>query len=236
MTAAILYGMNDTTLEISSNTARSWLLAISAGGLGFLLILLANNQAEQSVNTTAALWLGILLEGLGIAAAILMEDVHTIINPTTRSIHITRKSWWGQHTSSISFADVQSVRVVMIGRQSGTTKASRYLRLSYWIAIDLKSGASIATGRWSRNQNEIDQLAKKMSLNIGCEAHPGPRRFPLGGYHGAVAALGAILLYILFYRFWAGPWCIAMWFGTLPPIFMGMSFFAILAPLRRFWR
>ena len=106
---------------------------------------------------------------------------------------------------------------------------------SFWLQIERAGGKVFSTGRWSTSETEIRRLAERLSAEIGCECRGGIPLSPASAGRVAAAAIGAVVLYAAWFRFSAGPWCPAMWFGTAPPVIVLATFALLLGLFRRFW-
>jgi len=205
---------------------------MAAGSLlvGLLFIWLTCRIPVQDSNTVAAMWLGVMLIAVGLAAIILAEEVVTTVDPGERCLRIDCRRRWGSVSMTVPFDDVVSVNVARVGSRSDGTP-------SFWLQIERAGGKAFSTGRWSLSETEIRRLAERLSAEIGCGCRGGGgmRLSPASVGRVAAAAIGAVVLYAAWFRFSAGPWCPAMWFGTAPPVFILVGFAMLLGLFRRFW-
>ena len=203
---------------------------MAAGSLmvGLLFIWLTCRIPVQDSNTVAAMWLGVMLIAVGLAAIILREEVVTTVDPGQRSLRIDLRRRWGSVSVTLPFDNVVSVNVARVGSRSDGTP-------SFWLQIESASGKVFSTGRWSTNETEIRQLAERLSAEIGCECRGGMPLSPASAGRVVAAAIGAVVLYAAWFRFSVGPLCPAMWFGTAPPVFTLAGFALLLGLFRRFW-
>lgn len=205
---------------------------MAAGSLlvGLLFIWLTCRIPVQDSNTVAAMWLGVMLIAVGLAAIILGEEVVTVVDPGQRVLTLDSRRRWGSVSVTMPFDDVASVNVARVGSRSDGTP-------SFWLQIGRADGKVFSTGRWSLSETEIRQLAERLSAAIGCECRGGGGMplSPASVGRVAAAAIGAVILYAAWFRFSAGPWCPAMWFGTAPPVFILTCFALLLGLFRRFW-
>ena len=214
--------------QIESNTGKSLVLAAGSLLAGALFIWLTCRIPTQDSNTAAAMWLGVLLAGVGLAAIIWAEDVVTVVDPNERALNFKFRRRTGTVSETVSFDDVASVNVARVGSRSDGTP-------SFWLQVVRLDGKRFSTGRWSTDVAEIRRLAERLADEIGCEC--GGSIPPAAASAGRVvaAALCAVVLYAVWFRFNAGPWCPAMWFGFGPPFFVLTVFSILLCLLRRFW-
>lgn len=214
---------------ITSNTTKSTALAVGCLLTGALFLWLTRNASTTDSNAAAAMWLGVLLAAVGVVAIVFSEEVEVVIDPSEQRLSIERRTRWSTQRSELSFLDVESVNVVKIGTSSDGTP-------SYWIQIRLRDNTTLATGRWSTDQTEINLLAEKIANDIGCACRHGSPPAPIAFFHIVGAALGSILFYAVYYRARVGPLGMAMWLGTAPPVILLITFAALLGLLRRFVR
>jgi len=205
---------------------------MAAGSLlvGLLFIWLTCRIPVQDSNTVAAMWLGVLLVGVGLAAMIWAEEVVTTVDPEQRVLRFDCRRRWGNVSMTVPFDDVASVNVARVGSRSDGTP-------SFWLQIERVGGKAFSTGRWSLSETEIRRMAERLSAEIGCECRGGGGMplSPASVGRVATAAIGAVILYAAWFRYSIGPWCPAMWFGTAPPAFILTGFALLLGLFRRFW-
>jgi hypothetical protein len=214
-----------TPWQIESSSGKGGLLAVGSLLAGILFLWLTSRIAVQDSNTTAAMWLGVLLAGVGLAGLIFDERIVTTVDPGKRCLRIDCRRRWGSVTLTVPFDEVGSVNVVRVGSHSDGTP-------SYWLQIERQGGRVHSTGRWSTNDAEIRRLAGRLAGEIGCDCRGGNPLNPATATHVLAAAVGAVVLYAVWFRFSAGPWCPAMWFGTAPPVII-LAGFALLLGLFR---
>ena len=203
---------------------------MAAGSLlaGLLFISLTCRIPVQDSNAVAAMWLGVMLIAVGLAAFIMGEDVVTTVDPGQRFLRVDCRRRLGNVSMTVPFDDVASVNVTRVGSRSDGTP-------SFWLQIERVGGKAFSTGRWSLSETEIRRLAERLSAEIGCECRGGIPLSPASAGRVAAAAIGAVVLYAAWFRFSAGPWCPAMWFGTAPPVIVLATFALLLGLFRRFW-
>jgi len=221
--------MRDAPWQVTSNSQQSAAIAGGCLAVGALFVWLTRGAAPGDTTSTSALWLGVLLAAVGVAGLVFAEDVVVTVEPSRRRLRVERRMRWGQKSTEVAFDEVSSVRVVKVGSGSEGTP-------SYWLQILTRSGTSLATGRWSTDEAEMNRLARQLADAVGCGCEHGEPLPPTGAAHLAVAAAGAVVVYALWFRVQVGPWCPAMWFGTAPPVIMLLSFAALLGLLRRLAR
>jgi hypothetical protein len=213
--------------QIESSSGKGLLLAVGSLFVGILFIWLTSRITVQDSNTTAAMWLGVLLAGVGLAGLIFDERIVTTVDPEERCLRIDCRRRWGSISLTVPFDEVVSVNVARVGSHSDGTP-------SFWLQIERQGGKVHSTGRWSTNEAEIGRLAGRLAEEIGCECQGGNPLNPATAGHVIAAAIGAVVLYAAWFRFSAGPWCPAMWFGTAPPVFILAGFALLLGLFRRF--
>jgi len=216
-----------TAWQIESSSGKGLLMAVGSLLAGLLFIWLTCRIPVQDSNTAAAMWLGILLAGLGLAAIILAEEIVTTVDPGERCVRLDCRRRWGNVSLTVPFDEVVSVNVAKVGSRSDGTP-------SFWLQIERVGGKVFSTGRWSTNEAEIQRLAERLSAGIGCECRGGVPLGPASVLRVAAAATGAVVVYAIWFRFSVGPWCPAMWFGTAPPVFVLAAFAVLLGLFRRF--
>lgn len=211
--------------NIHSNKNKSRFLALVAGLIGIALAVMAKSHVQQSNGALAAFWLGVML--IAIAAVALLEDETITITVDThrRELFFLKKSWLGQQKTRVPFTSVEGVAVRRVGRVDQFP--------SYHLQIRLKNGRHLKTGRWSFDLSEINDLGSQLVNAIGCPFHEGPVPRALGAQQAIFAAIGAVIVYVIWYRFTTGQICPAMWFGTAPPVVMGLAFLVLLSVIRR---
>lgn len=219
--------MSVSTFEVRSSSGKGIAVSVACLLAGLLFLWLTAKIPVHDSNTAAAMWLGVLLTGLGVAGLIVSEEVVTTVDTVRRCVEIDRTRRWGSRKTSVPFDEVASVNVARVGSRSGGTP-------SFWLQIERADGQVISTGRWSMNEAETRQLAERLSARIGCECRGGKPLSPASLVHVVAAAIGAVVLYAGWFRFSVGPWCPAMWFGTAPPVFILAGFAVLLGLLRRF--
>jgi hypothetical protein len=211
-------------LKIKSNAQKDLAVGIGLGAVGVLLLVLAGPQTGTE-NGLAAFWLGALLTAGSVGVIIWGEDVAITVDPQAKRLGISKKSRFGRKKSSVCFAEVDHVGVSTVGR-AGQLQ-------TYHLLIFLKNGKTVRTGRWSCDQSEMDAVGDELAGSIGCSCSKGVRVRPAGGAEIIVAALGAVVIYALWFRIQVGQWCPAMWHGTAPPLIMLCSFSVLLTILKR---
>jgi hypothetical protein len=223
--------MRPTRWRITSNTRKTLALAAGSLLLGLLLVWLAGGARVGGSNATAAMWLGILLAALGVAAFVFAENLVVTVDTSERRLVIDRFTRWGNSRTLLPFVDVESIRVAKLGSGADGTP-------SYWLQVHCRRGEVYRTGRWSTDEAEINELAEQVADAVGCASRKGTPARPGTSVPlvTAAAALGAAALYALWYRLAVGPWCPAMWFGTAPPVIILLAFSVLLGFLRRIWR
>ena len=219
--------MGTQTWQIKSSSRKGFAAAVGSLLVGLLFIWLTWRLPAHDSNVTAAMWLGVLLVGLGLAAIILAEEVVTTVDPEQRSLRMDCKRRMGSVSVMLPFEEVESVNVARVGSCSDGTP-------SFWLQIQRQGGKVVSTGWWSLSEAEARRLAERLAAGIGCECRGG---MPLGSAsvgHVAAAAVGAVVLYAVWFRFSVGPWCPAMWFGPAAPVFVLAAFAVLLGLFRRF--
>ncbi|HTP24582.1 MAG TPA: hypothetical protein VMK12_02835 [Anaeromyxobacteraceae bacterium] len=218
--------------QVTSSTCKNGAVAVGGILVGALFLWLTRNGAASDETMAAARWLGVVLAAIGASGLLFMEELVTTVDKATRRLVLDRKTRWGRSRTVIPFSHIDSIRVVKVGSSSDGTP-------SYWLQVLLKSGRSCATGVWSLDEAHVGCLAEQLAADVGCGCCPGAERHPASApstvFQVAVAALGALAAYVLWYRLSVGPWCSAMWVGTAPPLLMLVAFALLLAVLRRLW-
>ena len=227
--------MTGSTWQLTSSARKNGAVAVGSILVGALFIWLTRNAAAGDETVAAARWLGVLLAVIGVSGLLFLEEVLTTVDKAGRRLLLDRRTRWNRSRTGIPFSHIDSVRVVKVGSSSDGTP-------SYWLQVLLKGGRSCATGVWSLDEAHVGRLAEQLAAEVGCGCHreaadrTASALAPIAVLQIAVAALGALGSYALWYRLSVGPWCPAMWFGTAPPVFMLLAFSVLLALLRRFWR
>ena len=215
--------------QITSNSSKSFVLAVGTFAVGLVFIWLTRHVPVGDTNALAARWLGVMLAALGLAGVIWGEETVVTVDAGQRCLRIESRRRVGHLSVVVPFAEVEAVNVVRIGTRSDGTP-------SFWLQIARKDGKTFATGRWSTSELEIARVADRLAAEIGCERQGGEPPAPASVGRVAVAVVVAVALYAAWYRFTVGPWCEAMWYGTLPPVFVLLAFGVVLALVRRTWR
>ena len=218
----------ETTWQIKSSSQKGFAVAVGSLLVGMLFLWLTCRIPSHDSNTAAAMWLGVLLVGVGLAAIILAEEVVTTVDLEQRCLRMDCRRRWGSVSVTVPFEDVESVNVARVGSRSDGTP-------SFWLQIERRGKKVFSTGWWSINESETRRLAERLSAEIGCECRGGMPLNPASAGHVAAAAIGAVVLYAAWFRFSVGPWCPGMWFGTAPPVFILAGFALLLGLFRRFW-
>ncbi len=221
--------MTDHAWEIRSDTGSSWILSVAVGLLGALFIYLTKGHMAPSESSRAAFWLGVMLVGLCAASLIMMEDIVVMVDPASKRLEFRRSGYWRQSSSVVGFEGIDHVGVV-------ETWAEGKVGSTYTLTVVLKNGKSERTGRWSFDESEIDALARRLAADIGCACRTGTPAPPISAIHIPAAALGSILIYVVWYRLRTGQTCPAMWHGSAPPVIILIAFATLLDLFRRFWR
>jgi hypothetical protein len=221
--------MHDPRLTIESDTAQSSWLTIGLALLGCVIGYAAWNAQitpEKQEAITAATWLSALLVVGSLASLLFLEKKILTLDPATKELQLVAKGLFGTRTLLFPFSSITGVHVSRIGN---STKGIP----SYWLRFTTQDGKNISTGRWSYDQQEMLDLAEKLSSMIGCAtSEAGATLNPVTGMSVLAATLSAVVIYMLWYRFSIGPWCVAMWFGTAPPVIMGVVFLVVLTLLQ----
>jgi len=218
----------ETTWQIKSSSQKGFIVAVGSLLVGLLFLWLTWRVPAQDSNTTAAMWLGVLLVGVGLSAIILDEEIVTTVDPGQRCLRMDCRRRWGSVSVTVPFEEVESVSVARVGsRRDGNP--------SFWLQIHRQGGKVFSTGWWSMSEAETLRLAERLSNEIGCERRGGIPLSPASAGRIAAAAIGAVVLYAAWFRFSIGPWCPGMWFGTAPPFFILTGFALLLGLFRRFW-
>jgi hypothetical protein len=215
--------------QISSNSSKSLVLAVGTFAVGLVFIWLTRHVTVGDTNALAARWLGVMLAAVGLAGVIWGEKIVVTVDTGQRCLRFDCRRRVGNLNFVVRFEEVESVNVVRIGTRSDGTP-------SFWLQIARNDGKTFATGRWSTSEMEIARVADRLANEIGCERQGGEPPAPASVGRVAVAVVAAVALYVVWYRFTVGPWCEAMWYGTLPPVFVLSVFGGVLGLLRRFWR
>ena len=215
--------------SIESNTRSTVAISVGLIAVGSLLVSASHHQAATNNNALAAWWGGILLGLLGAATLFLDARITLLVDPERGAILIRHRNRVTSGAKIVRFEEIASVNVSRIGR-------SRLGVTSFHLKIRLKSGKSIATGRWSYSYEEINAEAARLADAVGCAADTREPFLTGGPERVMLSVLGAVAFYALWYRFTTGPWCRAMWFGTAPPVIMllaGGSIYRLLSLTRK---
>lgn len=216
--------------EIHSDTAKTSILSVAIGAAGILIMYLSKGQAAVSVTALSGFWLGVMLLGITLASLVLMEQIIVTVDIPNKLLNFKKKSYWETSSSVLNFSEIESICVAKTGDGSDGTA-------SYSLSIKLKNGSTQATGKWSVNQHEMDELAGRLASDIGCGRSLGePLPVPVTAKYIAVAIIGAVLIYATWYRLMVSGFCPAMWQGSAPPVIILISFTTLLGILRKFWR
>ena len=216
----------ETCWQIKSSSQKGFVVAVGLLLLGVLFLWLTCRIPVHDSNTAAAMWLGVLLVGVGLAAIVLTEEVLTTVDPEQRCLRIECRRRWGNVSVMVPFEEVESVNVSRVGSRRGGTP-------SFWLQIHRRGGKVFSTGWWSMTEAETRRMAERLSAAIGCECRGGVPMNPGSAGYVAAAAVGSVVFYVVWFRFSVGPWCPAMWFGTAPPTFILTGFALLLGLLRR---
>jgi hypothetical protein len=213
--------------KISSDPKKGLLLAIGCFVVGCLILWMAGRIPTQDSNTLAGIWLGALLAGLGLAGVILDEVVSTTVHPNQKFLEIDSRRRWGKSRVVISFDEIASINVVRVGDRTDGTP-------TFWLQIERQDRKRFFTGGWSTSEREMGFLAERLAEEIGCDRHGGNPPNPASVGQVASSLIGAVILYVMWYRLVVGDWCMAMWFGTFPPIFLLLAFSGLLLIFRSY--
>ena len=219
--------MSPPAWQIISNTVKTTAVSVGSLAVGVGFIWLTRRVPVGDTNGVAAMWLGVMLAGLGLAGLIFLEEVVTTVDSGRRILQIERRRRWGTVRSVVPFDDVRAVKVAKVGTRSDGTP-------SFWLQLERREGKMIGTGRWSANEAEMGRLAARLAAEIGCECETGEPAPPASVGHIAAAVAGAVGLYAAWFRLSVGPWCEAMWYGTAPAVFILTAFAVLLGGWRRF--
>lgn len=215
--------------QITSNSSKSLVLAVGSFAVGLIFLWLTRHVQVGDSNALAAQWLGVMLAAVGLAGVIWGEEIVVTVDSGQRCLRFDCRRRVGNVSFVVRFEEIESVNVVRTGTRSDGTP-------SFWLQVARKDGKTFATGRWSTSEMEIARVADRLANEIGCERQGGLPPEPASLGRVAVAVFVAVALYAAWYRFTVGPWCEAMWYGTLPPVFVLSAFGGLLGLLRRFWR
>ncbi len=217
--------MDKAPWTIRSNTGKNQLVGIFSVLLGIPFVLLTVHHLKSNTNALAGFGVGILLIGIGVVALLFTEEITVIVDPGRQRLMIQRGSRLGQKLSIVNFNEIASVLVGSAGGYRGPK--------SYHLKISLRNGKTATTGRWSLDQSEIIALAEQLAAEIGCTSDLGILVNPVNASQIIYSVCGAVILYAIWFRIWVGPWCLAMWFGTAPPVIMLIVFSGMLGVMRR---
>ncbi|MFL5812296.1 MAG: hypothetical protein ACJ763_01865 [Bdellovibrionia bacterium] len=212
------------TIQSNSKLLRGYLAGL--GALGMAVIYLTRSRVQDSPNTLAAYWLGILLLSVAVGTYLFFEDTIIRVDSSIRSLVILKKGRLTKSSSVVPYDEISAVQVATIG------SAHRGV-VTHHLVIQLKNGKRVTPGRFSTDQAEIIEVAQRLARETGSECIIGRRLVPLTTPRYVLSAVGAVLVYVLWYRFKVGPWCPAMWYGSAPPVIIALSFFGLLGISRR---
>lgn len=219
--------MNEEIWTIESSKARNDFLAYIITAMGVALIVATRKQIELSQNAQAGFWLGILLLIIGILAIFYDENILVVVDPNQKKLRIQKTTRLGRRTSIIRFSEVERIYIATIGKRSSHLQ-------SYLLKMHLKNGREESLGKLSFEKADIADIAEKLSAQIGIKTDAPTKRdrwsssiklFP--------AALGAVVVYIIYYRVSVGTFCSAMWAGSAPPVIISVAFFFLLGIFKR---
>ena len=219
--------MSAPAWQITSNTAKTTAVSVGSLGVGLGFIWLTRRVPVGDTNGVAAMWLGVMLAGLGLAGLIFREEVVITVDSGRRALRIERRRRWGNVQTVVPFDDVRAVKVAKVGTRSDGTP-------SFWLQLERREGKMIGTGRWSANEAELGRLAEWLATEIGCACESGEPATPASVGPVVAAVAGAVGLYAALYRLSVGPWCEAMWDGSAPAGFILTAFTVLLGGWRRF--
>ena len=126
----------------------------------------------------------------------------------------------------LGFVEIPSVNVNQIGGYRGPP--------TYHLNIEQKDGKIEKTGRWSFEKGEIVALAERLSIDAGCKFNVGVVLQAIDLNKIVYSGIGAVIVFVVWFRIWAEPLCPAMWYGLAPPLIIIIAFFFILSILRKF--
>lgn len=219
-------------LFTKSNSQMTKALSLGALVLGLVLFFLSRHSAHPEASS--ALWLGYFLIACGPIFWLFIDDVSVWVDDKTEALQIEKKNFFHHSLNRFSFAEVECVRALRMGRTQGP--------LSYQLVIVLKNSQQINTGRWSFDQSEITHEAETLAQILKCKTEFGlivqamDSNINIAGFsiHQIILAIViSVVMYAIWYRCQVGAWCPAMWHGTAPVVIIGLGFVASLRVLRR---
>lgn len=137
-------------MEVWTSHSRPLLqrfLSATMAAVGGLMLWLHHRSGAEP----AALWLGLLLTGLGIAGILSAGRQTVTVDPRTATITVTTEHLTGSSERRIDFSDVDSIRIQRVGRASSATQFfSLELRLRTGDAFALFTPGRFYAGSMSR--------------------------------------------------------------------------------------
>lgn len=179
-------------------------------------------------NTSASILIFILLAA-GIFYFLWKEKVEIDIDKEKRFVKIKKTNRFRSTLRLVAFDSIETIFVRKIGREH---KGIAF----YLVMFELVSGENISTGSFFTNRGEAQSQADLWAYEMGTKSHqmpflPSAWDFPLPIAFGV-----SLLFYVIYYRLTVGPLCPAMWFGTLPPFFIGASTLTLFLTLKSYSR
>ena len=194
--------------------------------VGALMVSITFRRLDESATITYAYWGGMFLLAMAVGFFLFLEHAIITVDEEKRELQVSKKSRIGNRSYTIPFASVDTVALAAVG------KSHRGV-VSHHLVIHLKNGDRETPGLTSIIKSDIEMVADKLAVSIGCPVNLGRQYHPFHLKQFAIAAAGAVFVYAIWYRATTGALCAAMWGGTLPPIIMLTSFFVIFRTLRQ---
>ena len=224
----ILDVSNQQNWIIHSSTTKSQSVGLFATFLGIPFVFLTFRHIKASVVDAyvAGFCMGVFLIGLGVYTLLFSENVTVIVDTERKRLMLQKKNRLSSKSLILGFGEIASVNVTQIGGYRGPP--------TYHLNIEQKNGKIEKTGRWAFEQGEIVALAERLSFAAGCKFNVGVILHPIDLNKIIYSGIGAVIVYAVWFRIWAGPLCPAMWHGSAPPLIIAIAFFSVLSILRKF--
>lgn len=219
--------MNQNENEtIESSYKKFQIISVILIFLGCLFIYLINGKVDLNDSQLAARYLGYLLIFIGISTLIFNEKISISIDENNKTVKLNSKNMFGQKTRTLLFSEIEGVGMVRITR--GANPIDFYL-----IHLKTKLGEKIRTGIMFVDELAVQEEINRIAQLIGCPSQPIVLASEKKISNFIIAFFISILSYIAYYRLTSGPLCSAMWFGSMPAIFIMAMTWVVYIILQR---
>lgn len=211
--------------KIESSKKSTALVVGFCGLLGLTFIALTHAHLHEQSSAQGGFLLGVLFLAIGAATLLFKDSSEILVNGKSRELLVKSRGFLKNSDKVIPFSAVSGVSVRLVTGKDAS---------SYYLQLQLRDGTIQKTGLWSFTQSEVTSVAERLAEDIGCPLTQPWKVYPYTVVHAGVAAAGAVMVYLIWYRGFVGPFCPAMWAGTAPPFIVVVAFFNIITLLKYF--